>query len=569
MLALTIEPKEKSCIRRNRSLNQTLKIQRMTYQHFKKCLNTLALCLLLSLLSPCTFSANKLSTDELKKLSATKDDTESQYLLGYRYEIGRSVKRNHKIAIDWYIKAAKKKHKDAQYRLGKLYYQQKKYEKARYWLGKRAKDGHAHAQYYFANTFRYALGTREQTSRARKWYQKAAKQGHAKAQYELGLQYKRGIGARTSNTLANKWLKKAAKQGHSKAKSLLAKNKSNQKSVSNFEKANLRLARKGDAEAQFKLGKAYKYGKKLKRNHKKSFYWLSKAAKQNHKDAQYELALTYFKGNKTTKKDLTKAKKWFAKAANQKHKNASRELDKLANLAKKNRHSKQFNDMIDAALLDDSDQQYELGMRYLMGFKTAIDEQQAIYWLTKAADQNHPLAQYKLANQFINGKFVNQDIARGVHYFVAASKQNVLPANLALKHFAENGYKETILAEQGDKNAQYKLAKSLLKLNDRTQKQKGVAWLKAAAEQSHDRALSNLGDLYQKGDLIEQNYEKAFSAYTKAAELNDADAQFQLSLMYRKGLGTKKDPVLASRWLSRAASQGQQDAQKALQFSGI
>jgi len=513
-------------------------------------------------------------TSELKKLAVTKQDTHSQYMLGYRYEMGKTVKRSHQKAINWYKKAAKKNHRDAQYRIGLLYYKQKKYEKARYWLAKRAKDGHADAQYLFANTFRYALGTKEQTSTARKWFTKAANQGHAKAQFELGLQYQNGIGARKSQNTANKWFKLAAKQGDKKAKKILANNKPEKSKIKKqtakqFVREKLRLARNGNTKAQYALGKAYLEGKNTKVDIKKSYYWLKKAANKNHTKAQYELGSMYFEGNSAAKKDTSKAKVWFGKAADKNHIKAKEKLKTLNVIAKKIEKEDQFNGIIDEAMLGGIEQQYELGMRYLLGYQTSIDNQQAIYWLNKAAKQNHALAQYQLANQYMAGNFVNQSTTRSIHFFTVAAKQNIQAAKFALKHFAENGYGDLVNAENGDKEAQYQLAIHYLNEEKITKQKKGLEWLRLAADQSHPAALLKIGNLYTSGVILEKNQTKAFEAYAKAAELDNADAQFQLSQMYKKGLGTTQNQLLAARWLSRAANQGHPEAQKSLQFTGI
>ena len=50
-------------------------------------------------------------------------------------------------------------------------------------------------------------------------------------------------------------------------------------------------------------------------------------------------------------------------------------------------------------------------------------------------------------------------------------------------------------------------------------------------------AMCNVGTMrYEEGD-----YDTAFEYWTKAAVLGDADAHYQLSVMYRKGCGVKKD----------------------------
>ena len=81
--------------------------------------------------------------------------------------------------------------------------------------------------------------------------------------------------------------------------------------------------------------------------------------------------------------------------------------------------------------------------------------------------------------------------------------------------------------------------------------------------------MLKLGNIYEAGNLVEQNYSKAFQAYEKAANLSNPEAQFKLSRMYLLGKGTEKNQSLAILWLTRAADLGFNEAQAALQFSEL
>ena len=54
----------------------------------------------------------------------------------------------------------------------------------------------------------------------------------------------------------------------------------------------------------------------------------------------------------------------------------------------------------------------------------------------------------------------------------------------------------------------------------------------------------------------EGNYEAAFSAFSKAAELGDAEAQYKLADMCREGEGVPQDYKQAMSWFLKAAEQG-------------
>src|SRR4051812_6086128 len=58
-----------------------------------------------------------------------------------------------------------------------------------------------------------------------------------------------------------------------------------------------------------------------------------------------------------------------------------------------------------------------------------------------------------------------------------------------------------------------------------------------------------------------QDYSTAYSEWKADAAQGKAEAQYNLGMLYLKGLGTPKDPEEAFRWLRLAADQGQAEAQ--------
>lgn len=58
-----------------------------------------------------------------------------------------------------------------------------------------------------------------------------------------------------------------------------------------------------------------------------------------------------------------------------------------------------------------------------------------------------------------------------------------------------------------------------------------------------------------------KDYSTAYREWKAAASQGQAEAQYNLGLLYLKGLGVTKDPAEAFRWFHLAADQGQADAQ--------
>lgn len=57
-----------------------------------------------------------------------------------------------------------------------------------------------------------------------------------------------------------------------------------------------------------------------------------------------------------------------------------------------------------------------------------------------------------------------------------------------------------------------------------------------------------------------QDYTQAVDWYRKAAEQNEAAAQYSLGLMYEQGTGVPRNLTEASRWYQLAAKNGDPDA---------
>ena len=62
--------------------------------------------------------------------------------------------------------------------------------------------------------------------------------------------------------------------------------------------------------------------------------------------------------------------------------------------------------------------------------------------------------------------------------------------------------------------------------------------------------------MYEKGERIEKNLEKAFYWYEKAAESGFEEAQFTLAHLYENGKGIEKNLGRAFYWYQKAAENG-------------
>jgi TPR repeat protein len=77
-------------------------------------------------------------------------------------------------------------------------------------------------------------------------------------------------------------------------------------------------------------------------------------------------------------------------------------------------------------------------------------------------------------------------------------------------------------------------------------------------------AQYNLGMLYSKGLGVTKNPEEAYRWLRLAAEQGQVDAQFQVGLMREKGVGVRQDYTQAQVWFTLAAERGDSEAEVSL-----
>ena len=87
---------------------------------------------------------------------------------------------------------------------------------------------------------------------------------------------------------------------------------------------------------------------------------------------------------------------------------------------------------------------------------------------------------------------------------------------------------------------------------------------KPLAEQGNANAQFNLGLMYNYGHGVPQDYKQAVYWYKKSTEQGNAKAQNNLGAMYYNGQGVPQDTKQAIHWFTKSAKQGNADAQSIL-----
>lgn len=85
---------------------------------------------------------------------------------------------------------------------------------------------------------------------------------------------------------------------------------------------------------------------------------------------------------------------------------------------------------------------------------------------------------------------------------------------------------------------------------------KAAGLFQGLAEQGDADAQYQLGILYQQGKGVPKDHEQAFQWFQKAAESGHVKAQYSLATMYENGWGVTADEQYAASWYQKAADQG-------------
>lgn len=224
-------------------------------------------------------------------------------------------------------------------------------------------------------------------------------------------------------------------------------------------------------------------------------------------------------------------------------------LDKLTQIAKEGNASAQV----------------QLGSIYFEGeMGIEINYAEAIYWLTQAAKQNLPVAQYKLGVCYERGLGVDQDLDYALALYRAAADKGLaraqLRAGLILQKHKKNDEAANYLqlaAEQGEIVAQREWARILLHSTGvQPAPKKAIKILVKVAEKGDNQARLILAECYG-GTIpgIRQDLEKMVEYLWEAASQNSAEAQSKLGYCYEEGIGIPKDTPLAVKWYQKAADQ--------------
>ena len=425
-------------------------------------------------------SKNDRMACEWYQKAAEQGNAEAQFNLGMMYYNGNGVNQNLGMAFQWWKKAAEQGDINAQNNVGYLYENGEgvvqNYELAVEWYEKAAQQGGKNSQRALAWMYSNGLGVMKDFELAVEWYKKAANQGDGWSQYSLGQMYDKGQGVLSDYKLAVEWYEKATEQENIQALRRLVSmpdivNGRKYVPKEGAQEWVEKLAKKGNMDAQYILGKIYE-GKikeeEISRSTQLSFQCDMYVKRQLEKSMLEFIADEY---NEAFLIDYFEALKWYEKAAEQ----------------------------------GDVDAVCDMGTLLVKVAKYDFDEsaKKAMSMFHKISGQNNPrlsMAMAKYAEKF-------RTVGDKEYYLERAESE---------WHNYE-GY------------SQWNEAEILFQLGDVYEQQK--KWEKAcnsyrkASNKGHEIARFRLGRIYENGKYLKRDIESAKLYYRMSAEAGCEEAQ--------------------------------------------
>ena len=236
-----------------------------------------------------------------------------------------------------------------------------------------------------------------------------------------------------------------------------------------------------------------------------------------------------------------------------------------------------------------SEEQYQLGMKYYNGDGVKKNYKEAAKLFKMAAEQNHTLSQIALGMLYMTGgKGIKKDISSAELWFDKAANQGNALAQDYMGVIYEVEHKDPITAisyykkaaNQGNEHSkealkriptnrveQYSLGMKYYNGDGIKQDSKRTLyWMTQSANQNYDLAQCFLGAIYLGGNGIKRDISKSEYWARKAAEQGNPIAQDMMGFIYDVW---KNNKYVAVQWYKKAAANGNEHSQVRLSELGV
>ena len=363
------------------------------------------------------------------------------------------------------------------------------------------------------------------------------------------------------------------------------------------------LAELQNADALYFLGLMYYNGHGVEQDYEEAAHTLRQSAKGGNTDAQNLLGVMYDHG-KGVPQNVEEAEQWFRRAAAAGYAEAQQNLERLlasieaaaeavtpADDLQKGLAAYEAGDYETAlailtplAWAGNADAQNTLGWMYDYGHGVEENDAEAVKWYRRAAKQGNAIAQNNLGKMYEHGIGVSQNDEEAIKWYRSAAEQGHAEARQNLNGMlastasaaddtaSAGDVQEGIDAyDAGDYDTAFAILKPLAEAGD-AEAQFNLGLIYAG----HTDAQNNLGwenfgrgwDFSRDVEEMEEDDAEAVKWYRRAAEAGHIEAQYWLGYMYANGEGVEEDDAEAVKWYRLAAEGGHPEAQDVLVQKG-
>lgn len=386
------------------------------------------------------------------------------------------------------------------------------------------------------------------------WYVKAYENGDPDAPYHLARIYLAGEIVPRNNALGIEYYEKGIAMGDRDSMLGLAVCLLKGEIVPQDKYRAAELMRKsaelGNATAASNMVKLYRNGDGVEADVQATIEWAFKAAELGDTDELIDIGSDLFNGNAPYPMDKSKALECFIFAGN----HGSRTGMDNAGVCYNNGYGTPVNKAEAIAWFEKSARD---GSE--KGFNNLEDLYEEVYGdttgsryialLREVAEDGYYMAMVKLHECYLEGKYVEKDIAKALSHLEEAVEGEFSTACFMKGcHLFDGDYgvpmdKEeavrlwTIAARKGHTSAAFNLGLCYRDGKGADQNvSTAIFWLEKAAEDDYEKAIMNLVDIYLLGKGgAEVDYDKGIAWLEKAADLGTTDAFFKLGVYYFHG----------------------------------
>ena len=463
----------------------------------------------------------------------------AQFKLATMFLDGVGGPQNHKLAYDWFHRAAEQGDADSLNKLGWMceagFGVERDQARAVNWFRQAAERGHLEAQFNLAAKYDNGEGVSQNHAEAARWYRLAAEQGLADARFFLAQALESGEGVPKNIEEAIDWYILASEQGHRSAGVTLWGHALAERYLPEDEIEKIFVERLGvemrQPLAEYKYAYRLLVGDGVETNIAFALDLYRKAADKGFEPAREHLGMIYsldFEGAASVKVNPAWKKRKIDPETLELRPRWMYLEPGSSDIAAVTR----FREHRLCSEGGDEEAISELACDYYFGRGTNVNYENALKWLRKGVAIQDVYCHYLLGYMMRFGIATPRDEKGALSHLKKAAKAG---------HVSATRMAADLLLE-GDGDA--KKVKQAIKF-----------WT-GLAESGDVESQFSLGYIFSAGEHVPVSHEKAISWYTKAADQGHATALFNLGVKYELGLGVNKDQRLALSLYRRSAEGG-------------